>query len=114
MVLLSKISKFTGARHPWHPFYLGPCDVAAKLHYFQLFIIDVNGFRLGPEYPFRTAYENLVLLNKELELYNPDLLKKPCVLAVNKMDTENSKEKLTEFETCLQSNMEKGIGKVII
>ena len=24
MVLLNKISKFTGARHPWHPFYLGP------------------------------------------------------------------------------------------
>ena len=89
------------------------CDVAAKLHYFQFFIIDVNGFRLGPEYPFRTAYETLILLNKELELYNPDLLKKPCVLAVNKMDTENSKEKMEEFETCLQSNMEKGIGKVI-
>merc|ERR1711971_1298844 len=73
------------------------------------FIIDVNGFRLGPEYPLRTAYENLILLNKELELYNPDLLKKSCVLAVNKMDTENAKEKLDEFESCLLSNMEKGI-----
>jgi len=76
------------------------------------FIIDVNGFRLGPEYPFRTAYENLVLLTKELELYNPDLLKKSCVLAVNKMDTENAKEKLEEFESCLQSNMEKGIENI--
>merc|ERR1711971_445646 len=76
------------------------------------FIIDVNGFRLGPEYPLRTAYENLILLNKELELYNPDLLKKSCVLAVNKMDTENAKEKLDEFESCLQSNMEKGIENI--
>ena len=25
MVLVSKISKFTGVRYPWHPFYLGPC-----------------------------------------------------------------------------------------
>ena len=67
---------------------------------------------MGPEYPFRTAYENLVLLTKELELYNPDLLKKSCVLAVNKMDTENAKEKLDEFESYLQSNMEKGIENI--
>ena len=64
---------------------------------------------MGPTYPHRTAYENFVLLNKELELYNPDLLKKQCVLVVNKMDTENAQEKLQEFQNCLQANMEKGL-----
>ena len=78
----------------------------------QFFIVDVNGFQLGPGYPHRTAYENLVLLNKELELYNPDLLKKQCVLAVNKMDTENAQEKLQEFQNCLEANMEKGLEKL--
>lgn len=51
-----------------------------------LFYVDVNGFRLGPKHPFRSALETIVHLNKELELYQPALLKKPAVLALNKMD----------------------------
>ena len=68
-----------------------------------LFVIDIGGFQLGPEYPVRTAMENILLLNKELELYNPDLLKKPCVLAVNKMDLPNSKEILKELEENIET-----------
>ncbi len=74
-----------------------------------LFIIDVNGFQLGPGLPHRSAFENLVLLNKEIELYNPDLLKKPCFLAVNKMDTPESQDKLQEFEDFLYANYDKGV-----
>ena len=29
-----------------------------------LFVIDINGFRLSPSHPHRTAFETLVLLNK--------------------------------------------------
>lgn len=69
-----------------------------------LFVIDVNGFQLGPEYEYRNAFENLVLLNKELELYNPDLLKKPCVLAINKMDTPKAKSNFQHFEQLISND----------
>ena len=74
-----------------------------------LFVIDINGFQLSSSYPFRNAFETLVLLNRELELYNPDLLKKPCVLAVNKSDTENFKEKMDNFEELLDKKYEEGV-----
>ncbi|TRY70978.1 hypothetical protein TCAL_02445 [Tigriopus californicus] len=62
-----------------------------------LFVIDVNGFRLNPSYPFRTAFETVALLNREIELYNSDILSKPAVCVVNKMDVPGSGEKLDEF-----------------
>ncbi|OQV20354.1 putative GTP-binding protein 10 [Hypsibius exemplaris] len=40
------------------------------------FVIDVNGFQLSPMHPHRTAFETLVLLNKELELYKESLIDK--------------------------------------
>ncbi|KAM3961811.1 GTP-binding protein 10 homolog [Aphomia sociella] len=57
-----------------------------------LFIADVQGFQLSPRYPKRSCLETVLLLNKELELYDPDLLEKPAVLAINKMDLEGAKE----------------------
>ena len=68
-----------------------------------LFVIDINGFQLGPGYPKRSAIENVLLLNRELELYNPDLLNKPCVLALNKMDLPESKEMLKSFEENIEN-----------
>ena len=53
-----------------------------------LFVVDVNGFQLGQGYPVRSVFETVTLLNKELELYQPDLLEKPAVLVVNKQDTD--------------------------
>ena len=50
-----------------------------------IFVIDVQGFQLNPHSVHRTAFETLVLLNKELELYNPDLLSKPAICIVNKV-----------------------------
>ena len=32
MVPLSKVSKFMDARHPWHPFYLGPWYITFLFH----------------------------------------------------------------------------------
>ncbi|VVC98599.1 GTP-binding protein 10 homolog [Leptidea sinapis] len=55
-----------------------------------LFIADVQGFQLGPNYPRRTCLETVLLLNKELELYDPLLLEKPAILAINKLDTQGA------------------------
>lgn len=60
-----------------------------------LFVVDISGFQLTSnkyEYPARDAFETVVLLNKELELYKEDLIDKPAILAVNKMDVENSEK----------------------
>ena len=50
-----------------------------------IFVIDVQGFQLNPSSIQRSAFETLVLLNKELEMYNPDLLTKPAICLVNKV-----------------------------
>lgn len=57
-----------------------------------LFMVDINGFQLSPQYEARTAFETIVLLIKELELFNNELLKKPAVLALNKIDTDETGE----------------------
>lgn len=60
-----------------------------------LFVVDISGFQLTSnkyEYPARDAFETIVLLNKELELYKEDLTDKPAILAVNKMDVKNSEK----------------------
>jgi len=57
-----------------------------------VFVIDVNGFRLNPLSPHRTAFDTIVLLNKELELYQDVLTDKPSILVINKMDTVMSEE----------------------
>ncbi|XP_075538708.1 GTP-binding protein 10 [Dermacentor variabilis] len=62
-----------------------------------LFIVDINGFRLNTSSLHRSAYETVMSLNKELEMYKEDLLTKPAILAVNKMDTEGAMEKYEEL-----------------
>ncbi|EEC05638.1 GTP-binding protein 10 isoform X1 [Ixodes scapularis] len=62
-----------------------------------LFIVDVNGFQLNERSKFRNAFETVMSLNKELELYKEALLEKPAILAVNKMDTDDAKEKYEEL-----------------
>ncbi|XP_037562086.1 GTP-binding protein 10 [Dermacentor silvarum] len=62
-----------------------------------LFIVDINGFRLNTSSMHRSAYETVMSLNKELEMYKEDLLTKPAILAVNKMDTEGAMEKYEEL-----------------
>ncbi|XP_033762063.1 GTP-binding protein 10 homolog [Pecten maximus] len=58
-----------------------------------LFIIDINGFQLHSRYSHRTAFETILLLNKELELYNREVLDKPAILALNKIDLDSDMEK---------------------
>ena len=52
-----------------------------------IFVIDVNRIDLGPNYTQRSPLEVLCTLNKEIELYDDTILKKPAILAVNKVDS---------------------------
>ena len=47
----------------------------------------------------RDPYEDFVLINKELENFNPKLLKKPMIVIANKMDMPDAEEKLEEFKS---------------
>lgn len=57
-----------------------------------LFMVDIFGFQLSPKHGRRDCLQNIYALNKELEMYDPTLLDKPCVLLLNKMDLEGSSE----------------------
>lgn len=55
-----------------------------------IFVIDVNKVDLGPNYAMRSPLEVLCILNKEIELYDDTILRKPAILVVNKVDSFNS------------------------
>ncbi|XP_021476894.1 GTP-binding protein 10 [Oncorhynchus mykiss] len=63
-----------------------------------LFVVDVCGFQLASKTPFRSAFEAVQLLIKELELYKEDLPCKPAVLVVNKMDLPDAEDKLSKLQ----------------
>nr|XP_057940106.1 GTP-binding protein 10 isoform X1 [Doryrhamphus excisus] len=63
-----------------------------------LFVVDVCGFQLASQTPFRSAFEAVQLLTKELELYKEELAGKPALLVVNKMDLPDAEEKLAELK----------------
>ncbi|XP_008147480.2 GTP-binding protein 10 isoform X1 [Eptesicus fuscus] len=68
-----------------------------------LFVVDVSGFQLSSRTPYRTAFETVLLLTKELELYNEELQAKPALLAVNKMDLPDAQNKFHELMNQLQN-----------
>ena len=45
----------------------------------------------------RDPYNDYIVINKELEEYNPNLLLRPQVIVASKMDTENAEARLEEF-----------------
>lgn len=55
-------------------------------------VIDMSGSEI------RDPYEDYLLINKELEEFNPKLLSKPQIIIANKMDLPNAKENLEEFK----------------
>ena len=55
-------------------------------------VIDMGGFE------GRDPYEDYVLINQELEAFNPSILKKPQIILANKMDLENAQENLEAFK----------------
>ncbi|KAK5862301.1 hypothetical protein PBY51_017712 [Eleginops maclovinus] len=68
-----------------------------------LFVVDVSGFQLASKTPFRSAFEAVQLLTKELELYKEELVSKPALLVVNKMDVPDAEDKFTELKEQLQN-----------
>ncbi|XP_035528379.1 GTP-binding protein 10 [Morone saxatilis] len=68
-----------------------------------LFVVDVCGFQLASKTPFRSAFEAVQLLTKELELYKEELVSKPALLVVNKMDLPDAEDKLAELTEQLQN-----------
>lgn len=68
-----------------------------------LFVVDVGGFQLASKTPFRSAFETVQLLTKELELYKEELVSKPALLVVNKMDLPDADDKLEELKEQLQN-----------
>lgn len=61
--------------------------VRAKL---LAFMVDINGVNLGPKYTIRSPLETICILNREIELFDDTILKKPSILLITKMDTVDS------------------------
>ncbi|CAM3577464.1 GTPase ObgE [Erysipelothrix urinaevulpis] len=57
----------------------------------------VHVLDMGGEYG-RDPLDDYDVINNELEKYNPDLLKKPMVVAANKMDMEDASNNLERFK----------------
>lgn len=55
-------------------------------------IIDMSG------YEGRNPYDDYVLINKELESFNKELVNKPQIVIANKMDLPGAQENLEEFK----------------
>lgn len=73
-----------------------------------LFVLDVQGFQLSPQSPYRSAAESFDLLLRELDLYQQNVIvSKPTVVAVNKMDTDGAMEKFHGFNQELPAVLEK-------
>jgi len=63
-----------------------------------LFVVDVNGFQFKVDSPHRSALDTMLLLNKELELYKGELVTKPAILVVTKMDCKGSDKQFEIFK----------------
>ena len=69
----------------------------------------------------RDAYNDFVTINKELENFNPKLLKKPMIVIANKMDMPDSEKNLEEFKKKVDCEVypisavnNEGIDKVLV
>ncbi|KAK2903096.1 hypothetical protein QQF64_010004 [Cirrhinus molitorella] len=71
-----------------------------------MFVVDICGFQLASNTPFRSAFETVLLLTKELELYKDELLSKPAILVINKMDLPEAPGHLRELEAYLENQEE--------
>lgn len=60
-------------------------------------ILDINGFNEN------TAYQNFRIINRELDEFSEGMLKKPMLIAVNKMDLSDSAKKLSQLKRNLKN-----------
>lgn len=76
-------------------------------------VVDLFGFKLSNAHHLRTCLQNIFALNKELELYDKELMEKPCILLLNKIDVPGAekkyheiKEKISDLEGLIFGNLE--------
>lgn len=65
-----------------------------------LFVIDINGFNRGI---YRSPIETLLLLNKQIEIFDDRYLIKPALIVVNKMDSIGADVAYEDFLVSLKS-----------
>jgi Obg family GTPase CgtA len=70
-----------------------------------LFVVDVQGFQLNPQSPYRTAAESLRILGEELSLYKGGLEHHAALLVATKMDTPAAEDRLAELRTQIPPGM---------
>lgn len=68
-----------------------------------LFIVDIQGFQISLQHKYRSCLETILLLNKEIELYKPDLLERPAMIIINKMDTLGANKIYDEIKSKLNN-----------
>lgn len=54
----------------------------------------------------RDPYNDYLIINKELEEYNPNLLERPQVIVASKMDMDHAEERLKEFKSHFDETVE--------
>ncbi|MDT8336244.1 MAG: GTPase ObgE [Candidatus Izemoplasmatales bacterium] len=54
----------------------------------------------------RDPYNDFLIINKELEEYNPSLLERPQIIVASKMDTDHAEERLAEFRKHFNNDTE--------
>ncbi|KAK2549075.1 GTP-binding protein 10 [Acropora cervicornis] len=53
-------------------------------------VVDIDGFHLSDKFPARTPLQNVFILLKELVLYDKELLRRPKMLVVTKLDKKGN------------------------
>ncbi|CAH3018585.1 unnamed protein product, partial [Porites evermanni] len=72
-------------------------------------VVDIDGFRLSEKYPARTAFQNVFILLKELVLYDKELLNRPKILIVTKLDKKGATSRFQELKQRVNSVQEHAI-----
>lgn len=73
-----------------------------------LFMVDIQGFRLNYMDDHRSAFETILLLMQELNLYREELIDKPAILALNKIDLDpghTNADKIIELVQALPDSL---------
>lgn len=63
-----------------------------------LMVVDLFGFKLSAIHRLRTCMQNIFALNKELELYDEQLLDRPCILLLNKIDEQGAQHEYEQIK----------------
>ncbi|XP_078377648.1 uncharacterized protein LOC144660796 isoform X2 [Oculina patagonica] len=66
-------------------------------------VVDIDGFHFNDKFPARTAFENVCILLKELFLYKRELLNRPKMLIVTKLDKKGATSRFQSLRHKLDS-----------